>query len=90
MYKSIIGAVPHLFLDLMQITAYQLYCDKIGSFEDDRNDTHNYFIAAFVGGVLTMYLVIFTTFLVKYSQYMSNRKYDKIGSFEDDRNIRRS
>lgn len=37
-------------------------------------DTHNYFIAAFVGGVLTMYIVIFATFFVKYSQYKSNRK----------------
>ena len=37
-------------------------------------DTHNYFIAAFVGGVLTMYIMIFVTFFVKYSQYKSNRK----------------
>ena len=37
-------------------------------------DTHNYFIAAFVGGVLVMYIVIFAIFLVKYSQYKSNRK----------------
>ena len=34
----------------------------------------NYFIAAFVGGVLTMYVVIFAIFFVKYSQYKSNRK----------------
>lgn len=36
-------------------------------------NTHNYLIAAFVGGVLTMYIVIFVLFLVKYSQYKSSR-----------------
>ena len=34
-----------------------------------------YFIAAFTGGILTMYIVIFTIFLVKYSQYKRNRKF---------------
>ena len=33
-----------------------------------------YFIAAFTGGILTMYIVIFTIFFVKYSQYKSSRK----------------
>ena len=33
-----------------------------------------YFIAAFTGGILTMYIVIFTIFFVKYSQYKRNRK----------------
>lgn len=35
--------------------------------------THNYLIAAFVGGVLAMYIVIFTMCFVKYSQYKRNR-----------------
>lgn len=35
-------------------------------------NTHNYFIASFVGCVLAMYLVIFVAFLVKYNQYKSN------------------
>lgn len=37
--------------------------------------THNYFIAAFVGGVLAVYLVIFGMCLVKYTQYKNSRKY---------------
>ncbi len=37
-------------------------------------DTHNYFIVAFIGGVLTTYIVIFAIFFVKYSQYKSDRK----------------
>ncbi len=37
-------------------------------------DTHNYFIACFVGGVLAMYLVIFATCFFKYNQYKKNRK----------------
>ncbi len=36
--------------------------------------TYNYFVAAFVGGVLAMYVVIFVTCFVKYSQYKRNRK----------------
>lgn len=36
--------------------------------------THNYFVAAFVGGVLAMYIVIFTMCFVKFSQYKRNRK----------------
>ncbi len=35
---------------------------------------HNYFIAAFVGGILSMYIVIFAIFFVKYNQYKSDRK----------------
>lgn len=34
-----------------------------------------YFIAAFTGGILTMYIVIFTIFFVKYSQYKRKRKF---------------
>lgn len=41
------------------------------------SDTHNYYIAAFVGGVLIMYIVIFAIFFVKYSQYKRERKYYK-------------
>lgn len=37
-------------------------------------DARNYFIAAFIGGVLTTYIVIFAIFFVKYSQYKSDRK----------------
>lgn len=37
-------------------------------------DTHNYFIAAFAGGVLAMYIMIFAIFFVKYSQYKRSRK----------------
>jgi uncharacterized membrane protein len=37
-------------------------------------DTRNYSIPAFTGGVLTMYLVIFIIFFVKYIQYKSSRK----------------
>lgn len=37
-------------------------------------DTHNYFIAAFAGGVLTMYIMISAIFFVKYSQYKSGGK----------------
>ena len=37
-------------------------------------NTNTYFIAAFVGGILTMYIMILATFFVKYSQYKSNRK----------------
>lgn len=36
--------------------------------------THNYFVATFVGGVLAMYIVIFTMCFVKFSQYKRNRK----------------
>lgn len=36
--------------------------------------THNYFLAAFVGSVLAMYLAVFAMCFVKYSQYRSNRK----------------
>lgn len=36
-------------------------------------NTHNYVIAAFTGGVLTIYIVIFVTFFVKYMQYKRNR-----------------
>lgn len=35
--------------------------------------THNYFIAAFVGGVLAVYIVIFAMCFVKYNRY-KNRK----------------
>ena len=37
-------------------------------------DARNYFIATFIGGVLTTYIVIFAIFFVKYSQYKSDRK----------------
>ena len=36
--------------------------------------THNYFIAAFIGGVLAMYIVIFAMCFVKYNQYKDNSK----------------
>ena len=36
--------------------------------------THNYFIAAFIGGVLAMYIVIFAMCFVKYNQYKSNKR----------------
>lgn len=36
--------------------------------------THNYFVAAFVGGVLAMYVVIFAMCFVKYSRYKSDRQ----------------
>ena len=36
--------------------------------------THNYLAATFIGGVLTMYIVIFGMFMVKYNQYKSNKK----------------
>lgn len=36
--------------------------------------THNYFVATFTGGVLALYLGIFTMCFVKYSQYKSDRK----------------
>lgn len=36
--------------------------------------TRNYFIAAFAGGVLVMYLVIFAECFVKYQQYKVKRK----------------
>lgn len=35
---------------------------------------HNYFIAAFVGAVLAMYIVIFAVYFVKYEQYRNSRK----------------
>lgn len=37
-------------------------------------NTHNYFIAVFVGGVLAIYVAIFAMCFVKYSQYKKNRK----------------
>lgn len=37
-------------------------------------NTHNYFIASFIGSLAAMYLVIFAIFFVKYSQYKNNRK----------------
>lgn len=36
--------------------------------------THNYLGAAFIGGVLAMYFVVFGTFFVKYNQYKNNKK----------------
>ena len=36
--------------------------------------THNYFIAAFIGGVLAMYIVIFAICFVKYNQYKNNKE----------------
>ena len=36
--------------------------------------THNYFAAAFVGGVLAAYVAIFAVFFVKYTQYKNSIK----------------
>lgn len=36
--------------------------------------THNYLGAAFIGGVLAMYIVIFGMYIVKYNQYKNNKK----------------
>lgn len=35
---------------------------------------HNYLVAAFIGGILAMYLLIFVNCFVKYSQYKNNTK----------------
>ena len=35
---------------------------------------HNYLVAAFIGGILAMYLLIFVTCFAKYSQYKNNTK----------------
>lgn len=37
-------------------------------------NTHNYLIASFVGGVLVIYLAIFSMCFVKYTQYKKRRK----------------
>lgn len=36
--------------------------------------THNYFVAAFIGGVLAMYIVIFAVCFIKYNQYKNSKE----------------
>ena len=35
---------------------------------------HNYLVAAFIGGILAMYFMVFGTCFVKYNQYKNNKK----------------
>ena len=37
-------------------------------------NTHNYFIATFIGGILVMYIAIFAMCFTKYIQYKNNKK----------------